>query len=67
MFVYYRGVNKMIEFKESYDKVPNSSKWGPALDSVVSFMATLQGVVKKIDARVANLESDSNEDNGSIS
>lgn len=57
----------MIEFKENYDKVPNSSKWGPALDGVVRFMATLQGVVKKIDSRVANLESNGNEEKGDIS
>lgn len=47
----------MIEFKEQYPKLPNSNQWGAALSSVVDFMGTLQLVVKKIDARVANLES----------
>lgn len=50
----------MIEFKEKYPKLPSANQWGAALSSVVDFMGILQSVVKKIDARVVNLESNSN-------
>jgi hypothetical protein len=56
----------MIEFKEQYPKLPNSNQWGAALSSVVDFMGTLQLVVKKIDSRVSNLESNSNENQQEI-
>lgn len=47
----------MINFKEQYPKIPTGSNWGAVLTSVVDCMAKLQLVVKKIDARVANIES----------
>jgi len=48
----------MIEFKEKYPNIPHSNQWGAALERIVCFIGALQKVVQKIDARVANLESD---------
>lgn len=51
----------MDEFKEQYPKLPNANQWGAALSSLVDFMGALQFIVKQIDARVAKLESNSDE------
>lgn len=47
----------MIKFKETYPKIPTGNNWGAVLTSVVDCIGMLQLAVKKIDERVANLES----------